>query len=50
MLETLKELFAYFATRKRRWLLPIIIFLVIIGVLMVAGSQSVFAPFIYTLF
>lgn len=48
--ETLKEFFTYFKTPKRRWLLPIIIFLVIIGILMVASSQSVFAPFIYTLF
>ena len=46
----IKAIFSYFAARKRRWLLPIVIFLVLIGALMVAGTTSIFAPFIYTLF
>lgn len=49
-LKVLKEIVAYFASKKRRWLLPIVLFLVILGALMVMSSTSVFAPFIYTLF
>jgi len=44
------QLFQYFATKRRRWLLPLLIFLVIIGVLIIAGSSATVAPFIYTLF
>ena len=50
MWETLQELFSYFSARKRIWLLPVVAFLVLLGVLIVVGSQSAFAPFIYTLF
>ncbi|MDP3794508.1 MAG: DUF5989 family protein [bacterium] len=48
--DTIKEIGSYFSAHKRRWMLPIVIFLVIFGVLLVASSQSVFAPLIYTLF
>ena len=50
MIETLKEIMHYFTAKKRRWLLPIVVFLLILGGLIVASAQSVFAPFIYTLF
>ncbi len=36
--------------RKKFWLLPIVIILVLVGVLLVATQGSVVAPFIYTLF
>lgn len=50
MFSVLKAIFSYFSTRKRRWLLPIVLFLFILGALIVVSATSVFAPFIYTLF
>ena len=50
MWHTVRDLFSYFSARKRLWLLPLVIFLILLGALIVVGSQSVFAPFIYTLF
>lgn len=49
-LRVLKQIIAYFTSKRRRWLLPIVLFLVILGALIVVSSTSVFAPFIYTLF
>lgn len=50
MLNVLRAIFSYFSAAKRRWLLPIVLFLVLLGMLIAASSTSVFAPFIYTLF
>ncbi|MDP3727067.1 MAG: DUF5989 family protein [bacterium] len=50
MWSVLKAIFSYFSARKRRWLLPIVLFLFILGALIVVSATSVFAPFIYTLF
>lgn len=49
-LRVIREVLHYFTAAKRRWLLPIVIFLFILGTLMVASSSAVLAPFIYTLF
>jgi hypothetical protein len=46
----LKELFAFLRARKKLWLAPIIIVLVLLGGLLVLAQGSVVAPFIYTLF
>lgn len=46
----IKELWAFIRTRKKYWLLPIIVFMVILGGLLVLTKGSVVAPFIYTLF
>jgi len=46
----LKELFAFLRARKKLWLAPIIIVIVLIGGLLVLAKGSVVAPFIYTLF
>lgn len=50
MWSVFKAIFSYFSAAKRRWLLPIALFLVILGALIVVSATSVFAPFIYTLF
>ncbi|MEA3497248.1 MAG: DUF5989 family protein, partial [Bacteroidota bacterium] len=42
----LKDLFQFIKERKKYWLLPIIIFLLIIGIVIVFGSNSAIAPFI----
>ena len=46
----LRELLAFLRIRKKLWLLPIIIVMVLLGGLLVLAQGSVVAPFIYTLF
>ena len=46
----LKELWTFLRIRKKLWLLPIIIVMVLLGGLLVLVQGSVVAPFIYTLF
>ena len=46
----LKELWAFMRARKKYWLLPIIVMMVLLGVLIVLAQGSAVAPFIYTLF
>lgn len=46
----LKELWAFMRHRKKFWLLPLILVLVLIGGLLVLAQGSAIAPFIYTLF
>lgn len=50
MLDILKELWAFLRVRKKYWLMPIVIVLVLIGGILVAVKGTVIAPFIYTLF
>ncbi|KAF0190766.1 MAG: hypothetical protein FD165_2435 [Gammaproteobacteria bacterium] len=50
MFELLKDLWAFMKHRKKFWLLPIIIVLVLLGTLIVLAQGSAVAPFIYTLF
>jgi hypothetical protein len=45
-----KEAWEYLKLRKRFWLLPLIVALVILGALIVFTESSALAPFIYTLF
>jgi hypothetical protein len=44
------ELWSYLKIRKKWWLLPILLFLLIIGTLLILAEGSVVAPLIYTLF
>jgi len=46
----LKELCAYMRARKKYWLIPILVTMVILGALIVMAQGSTVAPFIYTLF
>jgi hypothetical protein len=47
----IKELFKFLKSRKKLWLLPIVIVMVVLGgLLILAAKSSVVAPFIYTLF
>jgi hypothetical protein len=50
MLELLRDLWGYMRVRKKLWLAPIIVLLLIVGLLIMFSQQSVFAPLIYTLF
>lgn len=49
-MDFIKELWAFLRARKKLWLAPIIVVMVILGALLVAAQGSVIAPFIYTLF
>jgi hypothetical protein len=49
-MEFAKDLWGFLKVRKKFWLLPIILTLLIFGVLIVLTSGSAIAPFIYTLF
>jgi Family of unknown function (DUF5989) len=48
--EFVLELWAFMRERKKFWLLPIVIILVLFGGLIVLTQGSAVAPFIYTLF
>jgi hypothetical protein len=50
MFELLKDLWAFMQVRKKYWLAPLIIVLVLLGGLLVLTQGSAVAPFIYTLF
>jgi hypothetical protein len=49
-MELLKELWEFLKERKKMWLAPIIIVILIFGGLLILAQGSVVAPFIYTLF
>lgn len=44
------ELWAFMRERKKFWLMPIVVVLVLLGSLIVLTQGSAVAPFIYTLF
>ena len=49
-MEILKELWSFLRVRKKLWLAPIILIMLILGGLLILAQGSVIAPFIYTLF
>ena len=49
-LETARELWLFLRSRKRLWLTPLIVLLLVIGTVVFLAEGSVIAPFIYTLF
>lgn len=49
-METLREIWAFLRVRKKFWLAPIIIALLLLGLLIVfAGQAGVVSPFVYML-
>ena len=49
-MEFLKEIWTFLRVRKKLWLAPIIIVMVIVGGVLMLAQGSVVAPFIYTMF
>lgn len=45
-----KDLWGFLKERKKFWLLPLILMLILFGILIVMTGGSAVAPFIYTLF
>ena len=50
MLELIKDLWGFMRVRKKFWLAPIILIMLLLGTLIVLTQGSAVAPFIYTLF
>ena len=50
MLDLLKDLWGFMRERKKFWLAPIILTLILLGLLIVFGQGSALAPWIYTIF
>jgi hypothetical protein len=46
----LAELWTFLRVRKKLWLLPLVLLMLIVGGLLIIAQNSVIAPFIYTLF
>ena len=49
-MDFMKDLWGFMRVRKKFWMAPIIIVLVLLGTLIVLAEGSAIAPFIYTLF
>lgn len=50
MMELLRDFFMFVRARKKYWMVPLFVTLVLLGGLIVFSQGSAFAPFIYTLF
>jgi hypothetical protein len=50
MIEFVKEFWAFLKERKKFWLLPFVVILLLFGALIILTQGSAVAPFIYTLF
>ncbi len=46
----LVELWAFMRSRKKYWLVPILVMMLVFGTLLVLAQTTAVAPFIYTLF
>lgn len=49
-MDFVKDLWGFLKTRKKYWLLPIIVVMLLFGILLFLASGSALAPFIYTIF
>ncbi len=45
-----REIWAFLRARKKWWLAPLVLFLLLLGALLLFAQTSVLAPFIYTIF
>ena len=50
MFSLLSEMWAFMRARKKFWLLPIVVVMLLFGALMIFAQSSALAPFIYTIF
>ncbi len=49
-MDILSDVWNFMKDRKKFWLSPVIVVLLLLGILIVFGGGSAIAPFIYTLF
>lgn len=50
MLRNLKEILGYFRRKKKLWVVPLVLLLLLVGLFAVVTSSDAVAPVIYTLF
>lgn len=50
MFDLIVDLWGFMKARKKFWLAPIIVVMLLLGLLLVVAQGSAVAPFIYTLF
>ena len=50
MIDFVEELWRFMRVRKKFWLLPVLLMMIVFGSLVVLSKGSAVAPFIYTLF
>lgn len=46
----LREMWTFLRTRRKLWMLPVIVIMMLLGGLLLLAQGSAFGPFIYTLF
>jgi hypothetical protein len=49
-MDLLKEIWELLRKRKRLWMFPLILLILLTGLLLIAAQSSVLAPFIYAIF
>lgn len=49
-MDLLRDMFSFLVERKKFWLIPMIVVLLLIGLVIVMAGGSALAPFIYTIF
>jgi len=49
-LSVLREMWEFIRLRKKFWMIPIVVVLLLVGILLFLTEGSAIAPFIYTLF
>ena len=49
-MESIKDIWSFLRVRKKFWLLPALLTLIVVGALLIFGSGLAIAPFIYTIF
>lgn len=50
MLDFIKEFISYIFSRKKYWLIPIFLVILLLGLITILSQGSAVAPFIYTIF
>ncbi len=50
MIDFVKDMWAFMRVRKKFWLAPLVVVMVLLGGLIIIAQGSTLAPFIYTLF
>ena len=46
----IKEIWAFLRKRKRLWMFPLFVLMLLVGLLLIAAQSAILAPFIYAIF
>jgi len=49
-MDFITDMWGFFKVRKKFWLLPAVLVLVVVGAIIIFGGSTAAAPFIYTIF